>query len=71
MKYTIVKVHIDNICVGDTVEIEGQLKTVGKNNLKVNGFMGTSLFGDSHQLGQIPVKKALIFHALPNISCST
>lgn len=39
--------NINDIKTGDTVMINGQLKTVGKNNIKYGGFMGSSLFGDS------------------------
>lgn len=59
MNYSIVPTHIDQIRVGDVVEIDGILKTVGKNNLKC-GFMGTTLWGDSYKCGTVPVPKAVI-----------
>lgn len=43
----IVKTHISNIMVGDTVMLDGKLTTVGKNNISRCSFMGYSLFGDS------------------------
>ena len=54
---TITKVHISTIKGGDTVRIGGVLKTVGKNDIKHGGFMGSTLFGDSFLLGTIPVEK--------------
>lgn len=51
------KVHIDTVRVGDTVEVNGVLKTVCPGDIK-SGFMGTTLFGDSYRLGTVPVIKA-------------
>lgn len=64
MKYTIELVHISEIKPGNTVEINGMLKTVCKNNITV-GFMGRTLFGDSYRLGTKPVRRANIFRAMP------
>lgn len=61
-------VHIDTIRVGDTVEIEGVLKTVCRADLKPNTFMGTTLFGDSHRLGTVPVIKATPIHVTPLVA---
>ena len=63
MKYSIVPTHIDQIRVGDVVEIDGILKTVGKNNLKHGGFCGTTLWGDSYKSGTVLVRKAVIHTA--------
>ena len=63
MNYTIKKVHISTINVGDTVEHDGVLMTVGANNIKNGGFMGTTLFGDSYAMGHKPVLKAIIHRA--------
>lgn len=52
-------VHISTIRVGDTVVIDGVMKTVGKNNLKHDRFMGTTLWGDSFKSGKTPVKKVV------------
>ncbi len=60
MNYSIVLTHIDQIRVGDVVEIDGILKTVGKNNLKYGGFCGTTLWGDSYKSGHQFVRKAEI-----------
>ena len=59
MDYAIFLTHIDLIRPGDTVEIDGQLKTVCPNNIK-RGFMGTTLWGDSYKLGSVPVRLAII-----------
>lgn len=59
MNYSIVPTHINLIRVGDVVEIDGILKTVGKNNLK-RGFCGTTLWGDSYRSGTMLVRKAVI-----------
>lgn len=68
MKYEIELVHIDTIRPGDTVKIDGQLKTVGRNNLKYSSFMGRSLFGSNYMGGQELVQKANIYHAKPDKS---
>lgn len=65
MNYSIKEVHISTINVGDTVEHNGHLMTVGRNNIKTGGFMGTTLFGDSYTMGHKPVKKAIIHRAMP------
>jgi hypothetical protein len=44
MKTTIV--HMGTLRVGDTVIIDGVMKTIGKNYLKHCPFMGTTLYGD-------------------------
>ena len=56
-EYKIKKVHVSQIRIGDTVEHEGHLKTVGKGNIKECNFMGTSLFGDTYNSGTKPVIK--------------
>jgi len=50
-------VHIDDIRAGDTVEIDGVLKTVCPADIKTGGFMGTTLFGDSFRSGTMAVVK--------------
>lgn len=67
MKYEIKPTHISEIKQGDTVMINGEMRTVGKNNIK-SGFMGITLFGDSYRLGSQPVQKVVIFRAMPNNS---
>lgn len=56
--YILKDTHIDEVGVGDTVVHGGHLRTVCKNNIKVGGFMGTTLFGDSYRSGRVPVKVA-------------
>lgn len=60
MNYHIRPTHIDLIRPGDTVEIDGVLKTVGPGDLHRGGFMDTTLWGDSYRLGTVPVKLAII-----------
>jgi hypothetical protein len=59
-KFGLKNVHIETITVGDTVLVDGMLKTVGKHDIKFNSFIGTSLFGDTYNLGTKPVLKACI-----------
>ena len=56
MNYSITKVNIELIKIGDTVLHNGHLMTVCKNNLK-RGFMGLTLFGDSYKAGHLKVSK--------------
>lgn len=65
MKYEIKPTHISEIKQGDTVMIDGEMRTVGRDNIK-SGFMGLTLFGDSYRLGSQPVQKVVIFRAMPN-----
>lgn len=53
------EVHISTIKWGDTVDYDGHMRTVGKKDIIHGGFMGSSLFGDSHKLGRILVKKII------------
>lgn len=55
---SIVEVHISTIRIGDTIEHNGELHTVGRNNIK-RGFMGKTLFGDSYRMGRTLVKKVV------------
>jgi ribosomal protein L19 len=53
------KVHISTIRAGDTVMIDGQLKTVGKKDIRRNNFTGVTLWGDSHKLGRDPITRVI------------
>lgn len=53
--YVIKEFHISDVRAGDTVLIDGELKTVSNHHIN-RGFMGITLFGDSYKLGSIPVK---------------
>lgn len=59
MKYTIEKTHITTIKPGDTVKHNGELKTVCNSDMARGfmGFMGLTMFGDSYNLGTLPVLK--------------
>ena len=63
MNYSVVLTNINDIKIGDTVEINGELKTVGRNNIQYDSFLGRTLFGDSFTLGHAPVRKAIINQA--------
>jgi len=54
---TIESVHISQISAGDTVEHDGAMMTVCKSDIKLGGFCGRSLFGDSYTMGRKLVKK--------------
>jgi hypothetical protein len=45
------QVHISKIRVGDTILRDGVMTTISGNNIKNCPFMGTTLFGDSYNLG--------------------
>ncbi len=59
MTYVVTPTHIDLIRPGDTVLVDGHLKTVSPGDTK-KGFMGTTLWGDSYRLGTLPVRRAII-----------
>ena len=59
MTYDVVHTHIDLIQPGDTIEVDGHLRTVSPGAIR-KGFMGTTLWGDSYRLGTLPVKRAII-----------
>jgi hypothetical protein len=44
-------VEIGKLRAGDTVLIDGTLKTICRNDIK-RGFCGVTLWGDSHRLGR-------------------
>ena len=53
-------VHISQIKSGDTVIHNGEIKTVSGTDLKSDKFMGTSLFGDTYNIGNKLVKRVKI-----------
>jgi len=54
----LVDTHISNLRIGDTVIYAGHMRTLTKSNLS-RGFMGRTLYGDSHKLGLVSVKLVL------------
>lgn len=50
--YNVTKVSIKDITVGDTVIYQGDMRTVGKNDIKRDSLFGVLLFGDSHNLAR-------------------
>ena len=59
MNYKIIKVHKNDIKAGDTILHDDNIKTVTSTNIKYSEFMGTSIFGDSYNLGYKLVKKVI------------
>ena len=55
--FTIEPVHKDEIVQGDTILLDGKLKTVCGNNIRKGGFCGTTIHGESFKLGLEPVKR--------------
>ena len=53
------QVHISTIRIGDTILHNGEVKTISGNNIKYCPFIGTTLFGDSYNLGYKLVIKIL------------
>ena len=50
-------IHINEVKVDDVVRCQdGHLRTVCRKDINTSGFMGTTLFGDSYQLGTKPVE---------------
>ncbi len=64
-KYTTELVDISLIKAGDTVVVDGDLKTVGSKDIKTGGFYGTTLFGDSYRSGSRKVQRAILGHFVP------
>lgn len=52
-------VHISEISAGDTIIHEGKLTTVSYNDIRVDSFIGRTLFGDSYRLGFKSVQKVV------------
>ena len=55
--FIIEPVHKDEIKAGDTILLDGELKTVCRNNIRKGGFCGTTIHGESFKLGLEPVKR--------------
>ena len=63
MNYVVTPTHINLIRPGDTIEVDGHLKTVSPGAIG-KGFMGKTLWGDSYRLGTLPVRRAVIKTAM-------
>ncbi len=55
--YVTEEVHISTIQPGDTIIHDGEMKTVSGTFIKKDGFMGTTIYGDSYRLGHKKVTK--------------
>ena len=63
MNYDIREKHISTISVGDVVEHNGKLMTVGDGDMKRSEFMGVSIFGDSYRMGNKPARLVIMKRA--------
>ncbi|WLY87218.1 hypothetical protein [Vibrio phage vB_VibM_83AMN] len=52
-------VNIESIKAGDTIQHNGELRTVCSSDIKYNAFTGTTIFGDSYKLGYLEVIKVI------------
>lgn len=68
MQYTIEHVQISAIQPGDTVMHYGNMKTVCRNNIGKDAFMGVTLFGDCYKMGHKLVQKVNIHRVLPVVA---
>lgn len=58
--YNIKNIHISEVRVGDTILCnDGNIRTVTKEYIKYDSFIGMTIFGDSYHLGTMPVKKII------------
>lgn len=55
-RFIIKPVHKDEIKAGDTILLDGELKTVCGNDIR-KGFCGTTIHGESFKLGLEQVKR--------------
>lgn len=61
MNYDIELVHKGDIKVGDVIICEdGIMRTVSRNNITRDSFMGLCIFGSSYKLGYQKIKKVII-----------
>lgn len=65
LKFRIVPTNVSEISIGDTIKCrDGVIRTVGRNNMRHLQGIGTTIFGDSYNLGNIPVDKVVIIRAI-------
>lgn len=51
--------NISDIRPGDTVIHNGVMRTVCRNNINRDPFLGVTLFGDSYNMGRNKIKKVI------------
>lgn len=62
----VVKVHIDDIRPGDVVLCHDDIeRTVGRESITHDSFLGTRLWGYNYMGGHEPVFKVIVDRALP------
>lgn len=60
-KLNYIEVDISSIQCDDVIICtDGEIRTVNKNYIKYDKFMGISLFGDTYNLGTRKVKKVIL-----------
>jgi len=50
----------DDIISGDVILVNGLFKTINQEFIKYDDFLGTTLFGDSYNLGTKKVKRLIL-----------
>lgn len=64
IRYTIIPTHISQINIGDTIKCrDGVIRTISSDNIHREKLIGITIFGDSYNIGHIPVEKVEIFQA--------
>lgn len=53
------QVHVSNIRAGDTILIDGVMKTICPKDLTYDYFIDHRLWGDSYRLGTIPITRVV------------
>ena len=66
--FQVIDTHVSDICHGDIILVDGGLCSVSRKDIKHDSFFGTSIKGYSYKGGRLPVKKALIYKAMPTLS---
>lgn len=61
------KVHISQIRPGDTIFHDGHERTVCRENIKRDDFLGIGIFGDGYKLGTEPVLRCIIPRIVPEV----
>lgn len=51
MSHQTIGVHIGTIQAGDRVEVDGEIRTVRRQDIRRSAFLGVFLFGDDYRSG--------------------
>lgn len=63
VKYKVILKDRDDIKPGDTILVDGSLKTVSKKDIKKDGVVGITIFGNSYRNGLDKVEYCEIYNA--------